>query len=88
MPADIRILQANGFKIEASAITGEPAPREYTHEVAASHVSLFDARNVAFKGSYCTEGDAIGLVIRTGQYTVRMFLEEEKEDKLFCAKID
>ncbi|KAI1731463.1 e1-E2 ATPase domain-containing protein [Ditylenchus destructor] len=70
VPADIRILQANGIKIEASAITGEPQPADYTHEEAAQHISLFSARNVAFKGSYCMEGDAIGVVIRTGYYTM------------------
>lgn len=49
---------------------GESQPADYTHEVAAKHISLLDARNVAFRGSYCIEGDAIGVVIRTGTYTV------------------
>uniref|UniRef100_A0A914HDA1 Cation-transporting P-type ATPase N-terminal domain-containing protein n=1 Tax=Globodera rostochiensis TaxID=31243 RepID=A0A914HDA1_GLORO len=70
VPADIRILQSNGVKIEASAITGEPQPVDYTHEPAAAHISLFDARNVALRGCYCTEGEAVGLVIRTGKYTM------------------
>ena len=54
---------------------GEPEPIDYTNEVAASHVSLFDARNVAFRGCFCTEGDAIGVVIRIGKYTVQIFLQ-------------
>uniref|UniRef100_A0AC35FLW7 Cation-transporting P-type ATPase N-terminal domain-containing protein n=1 Tax=Panagrolaimus sp. PS1159 TaxID=55785 RepID=A0AC35FLW7_9BILA len=84
IPADIRILQANGLKIESSAITGdhqpisytcEPSasdhqPISYTCEPSASHISVFDAHNVAFKGSYCVEGDGFGVVIRTGHYTV------------------
>uniref|UniRef100_A0A915CYV1 Cation-transporting P-type ATPase N-terminal domain-containing protein n=1 Tax=Ditylenchus dipsaci TaxID=166011 RepID=A0A915CYV1_9BILA len=70
VPADVRILQSNGIKIEASAITGNTQAADYTHEEAAAHVSLFEAKNVAFKGCYCIEGDAIGLVIRTGQYTM------------------
>ena len=43
---------------------------EMTAEAAAKHISVFDAKNVAFKGSYCTEGDGIGIVIRTGKFTV------------------
>ncbi|KAJ1371761.1 ATPase Na K transporting alpha [Parelaphostrongylus tenuis] len=46
------------------------APVECTAEAAASYVSVFDSRNVAFKGSYCTEGDGLGIVIRTGKFTV------------------
>uniref|UniRef100_A0A7E4V984 Cation_ATPase_N domain-containing protein n=1 Tax=Panagrellus redivivus TaxID=6233 RepID=A0A7E4V984_PANRE len=70
IPADLRILQCNGLKVECSAITGEQIPVAFTSEPAASHVSVFDAHNVAFKGSYCIEGDGFGVVIRTGHYTV------------------
>jgi P-type E1-E2 ATPase len=70
VPADIRILQSNGLKLEASSITGEDEPIEITHEATAKHVSVFDSKNVAFNGCYCVEGEAIGIVIRTGNYTV------------------
>ncbi|KAK6728021.1 hypothetical protein RB195_005589 [Necator americanus] len=70
IPADIRILQTNCLTIEVSEVTGQTAPVECTTEAAASHVSVFDSRNVAFKGSYCTEGDGLGIVIRTGKFTV------------------
>jgi hypothetical protein len=40
-------------------------------------VSLFCAQNVAFRGSFCTEGDAIGVVIRIGKFTVNDFLENK-----------
>ncbi|VDL64763.1 unnamed protein product [Nippostrongylus brasiliensis] len=70
IPADIRILQTNCLTIEMSEVTGQKTPVECTAEAAASHVSVFDSRNVAFKGSYCTEGDGLGIVIRTGKFTV------------------
>ncbi|EPB70237.1 e1-E2 ATPase [Ancylostoma ceylanicum] len=70
IPADIRILQTNCLTMEVSEVTGQTAPVECTAEAAASHVSVFDSRNVAFKGSYCTEGDGLGIVIRTGKFTV------------------
>ncbi|KAI6226033.1 Cation-ATPase-N domain-containing protein [Aphelenchoides besseyi] len=68
--ADARILQSNGLRIEQSAITGHPHPITYTHEASARHTSVFDAKNVVFKGSYCVEGNAIGVVIRTGKFTL------------------
>uniref|UniRef100_A0A0N5BFV9 Cation_ATPase_N domain-containing protein n=1 Tax=Strongyloides papillosus TaxID=174720 RepID=A0A0N5BFV9_STREA len=70
IPADCRIILSNGLKIEASAITGEGIMNEYTHDSCPNNVNIFDARNIALKGSYCIEGSGIGLVIRTGQYTV------------------
>uniref|UniRef100_A0AC35TGJ0 Cation_ATPase_N domain-containing protein n=1 Tax=Rhabditophanes sp. KR3021 TaxID=114890 RepID=A0AC35TGJ0_9BILA len=70
IPADCRIIQSNGLKIEASAITGEPHLNEYVTEPCPVNVNIFDAKNIAFKGSFCIEGSGIGLVIRTGQYTV------------------
>jgi sodium/potassium-transporting ATPase subunit alpha len=70
VPADVRILRASGLKLESSDISGDHHPIDYTHEATAAYVSVLDARNVAFKGSYCTEGDAIAVVIRTGKYTM------------------
>ena len=64
------ILQSNGVKIESSAIIGDAQPLDYTPEPAAKHISLFDARNVALRGCYCTEGETLGLFFRTGKYTV------------------
>uniref|UniRef100_A0AAF5CYY2 Cation-transporting P-type ATPase N-terminal domain-containing protein n=1 Tax=Strongyloides stercoralis TaxID=6248 RepID=A0AAF5CYY2_STRER len=70
IPADCRIILSNGLKIEASAITGEGIMHEYTHDSCPNNVNIFDAKNIALKGSFCIEGSGIGLVIRTGQYTV------------------
>ncbi|CAG9541039.1 unnamed protein product, partial [Cercopithifilaria johnstoni] len=71
VPADMRILQSNGLMIETSAVTGDKEIYDYTHEVVtATYSSVFEARNVAFKGSFCVEGDGIGIVVRTGKYTV------------------
>ncbi|KAL3997338.1 HAD ATPase P-type IC family protein [Acanthocheilonema viteae] len=70
IPADMRILQSNGLKIETSAVTGDKEIYDYTDEVVTTYPSVFEARNVAFKGSFCLEGDGIGIVVRTGKYTV------------------
>ncbi|KAI1704631.1 e1-E2 ATPase domain-containing protein [Ditylenchus destructor] len=68
--ADIRILHSNG----------DPDPVDYTMEEVASHISVFDAKNIAFGGSYCTEGDGIGLVIRTAQFMMLGHFAEIESD--------
>lgn len=58
----MRLIYSNELKLETSALTGESEPIEYTAEAAAIHISLFDAHNVAFNGSLCLDGEAIGVV--------------------------
>lgn len=70
IPADMRILQANCLMIESHVVTGTRVAREYKADAVPIDVSVFDACNVAFMGSYCTEGEGIGIVIRTGKFTV------------------
>ena len=93
----MRILQSNSLIVEVSEVTGQfflnikkiitknsgyTEPMEMTAEAAAKHISVFDAKNVAFKGSYCTEGDGIGIVIRTGKFTVGFLGIANKIDHL------
>lgn len=56
---------ANSFNL-----IGDKEIHDYIHEAVTTYPSVFDARNVAFKGSFCLEGDGIGIVVRTGKYTV------------------
>ncbi|CAI2292849.1 unnamed protein product [Caenorhabditis sp. 36 PRJEB53466] len=70
VPADMRILQSNSLMIASNEITGHLLPREYKVDPVPIEISVFDACNVAFMGSYCTEGEGIGIVIRTGKFTV------------------
>lgn len=68
VPADLRLLTCNSLKLETSALTGESKAIDYTSDPADSGV--FDAHNVAFNGSFCLDGDGLGLVIRTGDKTM------------------
>ncbi|KAL3100665.1 hypothetical protein niasHT_020944 [Heterodera trifolii] len=70
VPADCRILHCSELKLVSSSITGESEPIEYQAEEVAESVSVFEARNVAFNGSLCVEGDAIAIVIRVAAQTV------------------
>jgi magnesium-transporting ATPase (P-type) len=70
VPADIRIIHCNSLKLETSSITGESEAIEFTSEIANENVSVFDAKNIAFNGSFCMDGEGVGVVIRIGDKTV------------------
>lgn len=70
VPADVRILLCNNLKVENSSLTGES---ELITMVADAHdesVAPLECRNVAFNGSLCFDGSALGLVLSIGDRTV------------------
>ncbi|KAJ1536876.1 hypothetical protein HK096_006985 [Nowakowskiella sp. JEL0078] len=68
VPGDIVVLAGTDFKVDNSSLTGEadPQPR---YPRNTSHNPL-EATNLAFNSTLCVSGEAIGLVIRTGDNTV------------------
>lgn len=68
VPADVRILKANGFKVDNSSLTGESEPQARTPEF--THENPLETKNVAFFSTNAVEGTAVGIVIRTGDRTV------------------
>lgn len=68
IPADVRIIQANDFKVDNSSITGESEPQERFPSVF--DCSYLEAGNLVFSGTLAVSGDALGIVIRTGDESV------------------
>ncbi|XP_012578634.1 PREDICTED: potassium-transporting ATPase alpha chain 2 isoform X1 [Condylura cristata] len=80
IPADIRLLSAQGCKVDNSSLTGESEPQsrccEFTHE------SPLETKNIGFYSTTCLEGEtwknlssspagtATGMVINTGDHTI------------------
>ncbi|XP_017072978.2 sodium/potassium-transporting ATPase subunit alpha, partial [Drosophila eugracilis] len=68
VPADIRIIEAHGLKVDNSSLTGESEPQvrsaEFTHE------NPLETRNLAFFSTNVLEGTCRGVVIATGDNTV------------------
>ena len=68
MPADIRIIECMGFKVDNSSLTGESEPQsrspEYTHE------NPLETKNLAFFSTNALEGTATGIVVNVGDNTV------------------
>ncbi|KAK2512112.1 hypothetical protein Q9966_016468 [Columba livia] len=68
VPADIRIISAQGCKVDNSSLTGESEPQ--TRSPECTHESPLETRNIAFFSTMCLEGTATGLVINTGDRTI------------------
>lgn len=70
VPADLRLSEVAGLKVEEAALTGESIPVEKTAQtLTATDLSLGDRTNLAFMNSNVTYGRATGIVIATGMDT-------------------
>jgi len=68
IPADIRIIEAAGMKVDNSSLTGESEPQARTNEF--THDNPLETKNIAFFSTNCQEGSATGVVILCGDNTV------------------
>ena len=68
MPADMRVIESRGFKVDNSSLTGESEPQsrnaEYTNE------NPLETKNLAFFSTNAVEGTAVGIVVNIGDNTV------------------
>jgi sodium/potassium-transporting ATPase subunit alpha len=52
--ADIRILEAHGFKVDNSSLTGESEPQSRSNEM--THENPLETKNLAFLSTFAVEG--------------------------------
>jgi P-type Ca2+ transporter type 2C len=69
VPADLRLVSANGLRVDESLLTGESAPASKGTEPVEDQRPLADRRCVAYTGSIVTVGRGAGLVVATGPQT-------------------
>jgi len=68
IPADLRIVEASGMKVDNSSLTGESEPQSRSTEF--THENPLETKNIAFFSTNCNEGSAKGIVILCGDDTV------------------
>ncbi|KAG5871900.1 hypothetical protein JTB14_030953 [Gonioctena quinquepunctata] len=68
IPADIRIVESRGFKVDNSSLTGESEPQSRSPDF--THENPLETKNLAFFSTNAVEGTAKGVVISCGDHTV------------------
>jgi Ca2+-transporting ATPase len=83
VPADTRLIEVKGLKIDESSLTGEWIAVSKSTEDVVEGSSLADRTNMAFMGSIVEEGTATAVVVETGTNTsiggIVSMLRETKE---------
>ncbi|QDG50573.1 cation-transporting P-type ATPase [Persicimonas caeni] len=69
VPADLRLLEARGLKIQEAILTGESVPVDKQAGAVAADAALGDRASMAFSGTVVTSGQARGVVVATGSQT-------------------
>ncbi len=70
VPADLRLMQANGLEVDESLLTGESlGVAKDAHVECAASAPLAERLNMAHAGSSVTRGRAQGVVVATGLST-------------------
>ena len=69
VPADLRLLQARGLKVQEALLTGESLPVEKQVAPVAANAPLGDRACLAFSGTLVTAGQGRGVVVGTGAGT-------------------
>ncbi|MFN7086529.1 MAG: cation-translocating P-type ATPase [Burkholderiales bacterium] len=68
VPADCRVVEAHGVRVNIATVTGESLPKALTAEPAAQD-DLLKSRNVLLAGTSLVSGTATALVFATGART-------------------
>ncbi|RLJ70603.1 Ca2+-transporting ATPase [Hydrogenivirga caldilitoris] len=85
VPADIRLLKAEGLLVDESVLTGESIPVEKDSDVLLSEdAPIYERKNLLFKGTIVVKGHCEGVVYATGARTelgkISLRAEEKSPD--------
>lgn len=69
VPADVRLFKSRELRIDESILTGESMPVEKDLSLSKANASLGDRLCIAYSGTFVTYGQAMGIVIATGDRT-------------------
>lgn len=85
IPADLRLLETAGLKVEESALTGESLPiQKEASFLARTEIPVGDRKNMAFMSTSVSGGRGCGVVIATGMQTeigkIAAMINETKQE--------
>ncbi len=69
VPADLRLTQANGLRIQEAVLTGESVPVEKGLAPVSADAPLGDRQSMAFSGALVAAGSGRGVAVATGAAT-------------------
>jgi Ca2+-transporting ATPase len=69
VPADLRILESSGLRVNEASLTGESLPREKRTEAVEPETELADRVGMLYKGTSVVDGSAESVVVATGSRT-------------------
>lgn len=69
VPADCRVIQATGLRVNMSTITGESIAKARNADTIAGHVLQLDAKNLLLAGTSIVSGEGRAVVFATGMHT-------------------
>lgn len=69
VPADARIVQAEGLQVDESALTGESVPVHKHNSVLTKKKQMYEQDNMVFQGTYVVSGGGQAVVVETGSKT-------------------
>ncbi len=69
VPADLRLFSIKDLRVDESALTGESLPTEKKDEELPRDTVLGDRHNMAYASTLVTYGQAMGVVVNTGNHT-------------------
>lgn len=70
IPADVRLLEANGMQVNSFAITGESNPQNKSASTIHKDRAIADQTNMVFMGGSIATGNGVGVVVATGTGTL------------------
>ena len=69
VPADLRLVQAKGLRVQEAALTGESVPVAKTTDPVEPDAPLADRAGMAYSATLVAQGQAVGVVVATGDAT-------------------
>jgi len=69
VPADLRLLEAEGLECDEAVLTGESLPAEKRSSPVQAPESSLDLPSCTFMGTVVRDGSGLGVVVRTGGHT-------------------